>query len=337
MIRIKDIAKQAGVSATTVSNVIHGNTKRVSPQKVEVIKKLIEDTNYVPSMAARLLAQNSSNIVGVIVTYPRKSQQNVVEDPFTGALLGGIEESLRNYGYYMMLYAAEDFVEIFKLASTWKTDGLIILGFTENDCVNLRKQTQIPFVTIDSYLNHPQDNSSNIGLDDFDGGYGMGKYLIECGHRKTAFLSNNNIGVDYFRWQGFQKAFEEAGIPLGEEEHILLEREKPDRRHQYKKLLKWFLTKTVLFFSSDYYAVEAMDFLWDQQIRVPEDISVAGFDDNAYAEIVRPKLTTVRQDVYGKAAKAVTDLLMLMSGEEIENTDKKLPVKLVVRDSVKKL
>lgn len=338
MVRIKDIASQAGVSATTVSNVIHGNTKRVSEENIIKIKKLLEEYNYVPSMAARLLAQDNSNIIGVIVAFSKKDRRTVVEDPFIGEILGYIEECLREEGYFMMLYAAEEPFEIFKLASTWKTDGLIIMGFTETDCINLRKQTSIPFVTIDSYLEGKgKEKSSNIGLDDYDGGYQMGCLLGDYGHREVAFLSDNDIGVDHYRWLGFSRALEEKGIPFGEELHIILEKEAEYRRLQYKRLLKWLQTRTALFFSSDYYAVEAINFFMDQGIHVPGKLSVAGFDDNAYARIVRPALTTVRQDIHGKAQAAVSDLMEFIKNGTVEERNKKLPVELVIRNSVRRL
>lgn len=338
MIRIKDIAQQAGVSSTTVSNVIHGNIKRVSPENVDKIRKLLKENNYVPSMAARLLAQDSSNIIGVIVAFQKRGEKNILEDPFIGEMLGALEENIRNQGYFMMLYAAEEPIEIFKLASTWKTDGLIIFGFSESDCINLRKQTKIPFVTIDSYLGGGmQDKASNVGLDDFDGGYQMGKYLVECGHKKLAFLADNDVGVDHYRWLGFRKALEENDIDCEDDLHIIVRKEKSDRRIQYKKMLSWLCERTALFFASDVYAAEAVNFFMDQGIDVPGRISVAGFDDNIFAETVRPRLTTMRQEPALKAGAAVADLMAFIETGDVLNRDTKLPVQLIVRDSVRRL
>lgn len=338
MARIKDIAEKAGVSPTTVSNVIHGNTKRVSAEKVERIKQILEESRYVPSMAARSLVKENSNIIGIIIAYSKRDQRNVTEDPFIGQILGNLEELLREQGYYVMLYAAEEPLEIFTLASTWKTDGLIIIGFSETDCVILRKQTSTPFVTVDSYIeNKRQECSANVGSQDFDGGYLMGKYLADCGHRKLAFLCDNDAGVDHSRWLGFQKALEEMNISCGEQDHIFIERDKRERRMRYRKLYDWFMKKTAIFCASDFYGAELVNFFHDQGIQVPDQISVTGFDDNIFAETVRPRLTTIRQDIYQKASSVVDSLLGLIKDGVVEEPDIRLSVRLMERESVKKI
>lgn len=339
MIRIKDIADKAGVSPTTVSNVIHGNTKRVSASTIQKIQDILQESNYVPSMAARLLSQSNSNIIGVIIAYTKNKARKVVQDPFISEILGALEEDIRNRGYFMMLYAAEETIDIFKLASTWKVAGLIILGFQEKDCVNLRKQTDTPFVTVDSYFEKYKDKFINVGLSDYDGGYIMGNYLVENGHTKILFLSDNDLGVDHCRFTGFQNSLAERNIPCDDRNHVILERNDDDRKQQLVRLLGTFKKHTALFFASDYYAVECINYLQEQGIKVPEDISVVGFDDNIFAETVRPKLTTIRQDVSKKAEVVMENLSNLMDGceDKIIEKDKKLPVKLVCRDSVKKI
>lgn len=339
MIRIKDIAEKAGVSPTTVSNVIHGNTKRVSAETIGKIQRILEENNYVPSMAARLLSRNSSNIIGVIITYTKNKTRRVVQDPFISEILGALEEEIRSRGYFMMLYAAEETMEVFKLASTWNVAGLIILGFSEKDCVNLGKQTDTPFVTIDSYFDTYKNRFVNIGLSDYEGGLLMGRHLADYGHSRILFLSDNDYGVDHFRWLGFCQAMQERGLVCEKERRLILCRDDGERSRQYVQILPRLKQQTALFFASDYYAVECINYLKEQKIRVPEDISVAGFDDNILAEIVRPRLTTVRQEVSRKAEAAIDSLLKLLEGkaEEITERDIKLPVELISRDSVAKL
>ena len=105
MIRIKDIADRAGVSPTTVSNVIHGKTGRVSKATVEKINRILKEMEYVPSISARMLANNSSGLIGVALGFMKKGNASSFEDPFVSAMLGNLEYQIREHGYYMMLVA----------------------------------------------------------------------------------------------------------------------------------------------------------------------------------------------------------------------------------------
>ncbi len=339
MIRIKDIAQRAGVSPTTVSNVIHGNTRKVSQATIEKINSIIEETNYVPSMGARLLAGNGSRIIGVIVGTEERFREEKLQDPFTGSILGKIETELSRRGYYMMFHMSSGMEENCQLASAWNVEGLLTIGISAEDNLEIRRLARAPVVSIDVY--YGKHAIPNVGLDDFSGGYEMTKYLLACGHRRILFLTPWDIGVDRARWEGVQKALREYGIdeaeiescrqfmPCGREERIQMHRKNLEKYKQY----------TALFFSSDYYAAEGIQFLHDEGIRVPEDISVTGFDNNSYATLIRPALTTVEQDVRRKGWQAVDMLMQLIEngGEEGVQTQKKLPIRIVERESVRKL
>ncbi len=107
MVTIKQIAGELGVSPTTVSNVIHGNTKEVSLQTIKRVKQKVEELNYIPNMSARVLARNSSKIIGLIIRYPVMEGKNVVQDPFNSELIGMIESEVRKIRIFLMLYATE--------------------------------------------------------------------------------------------------------------------------------------------------------------------------------------------------------------------------------------
>ncbi len=337
MVRIKDIAEKAGVSPTTVSNVIHGNITKVSPETVKRINEIIESLNYIPNMGARMLAKNGSKIIGVIINYPKREEKNVVQDPFNSALIGSLENAIRTHGYFMMLYAAEEADDVLKLAATWNIDGLIMLGIEAAECRRIKQSTEKPVVFIDSYFDDGEDEYENVGLDDEGGGYQMANYLLENGHRKVAFLADipQPVGVDWWRLQGCKRAFREAGVPFGSENFISFSRNYYRRQEDYKKLLPRIREFTALFFASDYYAVNAMNVFYDNGFYVPRDISVVGFDDNYFAQTIRPKLTTVRQHVEEKGRQAVELLIRIIRGEPIERKNIRLPIELIVRDSVR--
>ena len=149
----------------------------------------------------------------------------------------------------------------------------------------------------------------NVGVDDYSGGYQIGSYLCSCGFDKALFLAETDIDSDYSRWMGFKQAMEKEGKFCSRTRLIVIPGERNRRIQKYKELLPRFLQVKAVAFSSDYAAIEAMNFLSDHGIKVPEQVSVTGFDDSIYARMVRPRLTTVHQDVGQKAHLAFSRLL----------------------------
>ncbi len=336
MIRIKDIADRAGVSPTTVSNVIHGKTGRVSKATVEKINRILKEMEYVPSISARMLANNSSGLIGVALGFMKKGNASSFEDPFVSAMLGNLEYQIREHGYYMMLVARHEQDDIMQQALGWNFDGMIAMALKEKEIAELSERLGKPLVTIDQYL-PPELGVRSITMDDRGGAYQMSQYLIEKGHKKFLFLSDCDLGVDHYRWLGVRQAMEEAGIEDFESRHIVIPWNPEQREKAYEEMLPFFKKQTALFFSSDYYALEASNFLQNRGIKVPEEISIAGFDDVTYATLARPKLTTVHQMVDGKARRAVEVLMHLIQDEPVQKDIPPLPTTLVERESVRDL
>ena len=331
MIRIKDIADRAGVSPTTVSNVIHGKTGRVSKATVEKINRILKEMEYVPSISARMLANNSSGLIGVALGFMKKGNASSFEDPFVSAMLGNLEYQIREHGYYMMLVARHEQDDIMQQALGWNFDGMIAMALKEKEIAELSERLGKPLVTIDQYLS-PELGVRSITMDDRGGAYLIGK-----GHKKFLFLSDCDLGVDHYRWLGVRQAMEEAGIEDFESRHIVIPWNPEQREKAYEEMLPFFKKQTALFFSSDYYALEASNFLQNRGIKVPEEISIAGFDDVTYATLARPKLTTVHQMVDGKARRAVEVLMHLIQDEPVQKDIPPLPTTLVERESVRDL
>ena len=336
MIRIKDIADRAGVSPTTVSNVIHGKTGRVSKATVEKINRILKEMEYVPSISARMLANNSSGLIGVALGFMKKGNASSFEDPFVSAMLGNLEYQIREHGYYMMLVAGHEQDDIMQQALGWNFDGMIAMALKEKEIAELSERLGKPLVTIDQYL-PPELGVRSITMDDRGGAYQMSQYLIGKGHKKFLFLSDCDLGVDHYRWLGVRQAMEEAGIEDFESRHIVIPWNPEQREKAYEEMLPFFKKQTALFFSSDYYALEASNFLQNRGIKVPEEISIAGFDDVTYATLARPKLTTVHQMVDGKARRAVEVLMHLIQDEPVQKDIPPLPTTLVERESVRDL
>ena len=334
MIRLQDIADMAGVSRTTVSNVINGNTKRVSQKTIDKITAILKEQNYVPHMGSVMLSGHGSRIIGVVLGFAQAHGMYSLQDSFVGELVGTIQMEAEMKGYYIMLIGGENIQNVVDIASRWNVEGLIILGYNDEKYRKLSRKLNKKMVLIDAY---PAGEYffQNVGVDDYSGGYQIGSYLCSCGFDKALFLAETDIDSDYSRWMGFKQAMEKEGKFCSRTRLIVIPGERNRRIQKYKELLPRFLQVKAVAFSSDYAAIEAMNFLSDHGIKVPEQVSVTGFDDSIYARMVRPRLTTVHQDVGQKAHLAFSRLLRMVAGEQLKEFNIKSPVYLVKRDSVK--
>lgn len=335
MITIKDMAEMLGISTTTVSNVIHGKTSEVSQKTVERVEKLLEEYEYVPNNSARSLTQNCSQIIGVALKCRKDKYTNLIADPFFGELLGALEAEIRSRGYFMMIYISNEISEIIRNVLTWNVDGLILVGMLHDDFIRIKSRYKKPTLLIDSYAPREIMNYVNIGLEDEDGAYKMTRYLLEMGHRRIAFLADNMEGVDYTRYLGYQRALEEYGLEIQEKDLLIFHPGTVERESSLQELYYKAKNYTAFMCCSDYYAVLLMNYFMDRGIRIPEDLSITGFDDNLMSRIIRPALTTVGQDVTKKGKLAVDYMLKMIQGIEFSEWDVKLPTEIVIRDSVR--
>ena len=335
MITIKEIARRLNMSTTTVSNVIHGKEGEVSEEKRKIVQDFLDQVDYVPNINARNLAQNESKIIGVALKARADKYENLIMDPFVSELIGGIEETIRNAGYFMMLYISRDTEKIMRHVSTWNVDGLILFGMLDDDGIRVSTRYKKPIVCIDTYSIEGLKHFTNVGLDDENGTYEMVKYIISCGHKKIAFMSDNTKGVDLARLTGYKKALSEAGIEFREEDFLKIRPKSEEIDESLEEICRRALDYTAIMCVSDLYAVTLMSALQDRGIRVPEGISIAGFDDNMMGSLYRPALTTVHQDVKTKGVVAAQTLLKQIKGEETDHQIT-LPTRLVIRDTVTK-
>lgn len=334
MVRLEDIAKLAGVSRTTVSNVIHGKTKRVSLETIDKVNKIIKEQGYMPNMASQILSGNSSKIIGVVLGYGETHGMLAIQDPFVGEFLGTLKAETEKSGYFIMLTGGEDEQKVVESASQWNVEGLIILGYSEEKYEKLRKKLNRKMVLVDTYAKD-EYHFFNVGVDDYSGGRQIGAYLYAQGFQKAVYVAETMEGADYQRWLGFKKEMECEGKYCRKSRYYLAPHQKELRLKKYREWLPQFLKAGAVAFSSDYAAVEAMNFLKDEGIQVPDQVSITGFDDNLFAQMCRPQLTTVHQDIQKKAKLAVDCLLCQIEGEAPKEKNIKDAVQLIVRDSVK--
>lgn len=336
MATIKDIAREAGVSYTTVSNVIHGKTDHVSPRTIESINEIIERIGYVPNMSARSLVSNSSKVVGFINHLVPTMDGGFVTDPFHSAFIGSVEEVLRENGYYLMLRTVKDSDELIQFLHNWNLDGLFFTGLFEDRFFDTLKGLDVPIVLIDSYIKHHR--IQNVGLEDFRGGYLATRYLLQNGHRNIAFASPGIRpgGVVEQRLNGYRRALSEFGVQF--RTGFIFEREFD--LSSGISLGKEIAAKedvTAIFATADILAAEIMAGLHACGKRIPQDISIVGFDDISLCRLVTPALTTIHQDPAEKGRVAVEFMIRRLRDRPIEKNEIILPVSLVERESVRKL
>lgn len=333
MVTIRDIARATGVSATTVSNVIHGKSNRVSAETIQNINEAIKQLGYVPNMSARSLVSSSSKVIGFINHVITDENSNFMEDPFHSSSIGTIENILRKNGYYLMLRTVKTADELVTFLQNWNVDGLFFTGIFKDKFFEAIDGLNIPVVLIDSYVHPP--HICNVGLEDFTGSYQATCHLIENGHRNIGFASPSikDGGVLQERFLGYKAALAEHGIPF-RKEHIFQQEMDIESCEIVSQNIIQFPELTALVVTADIMAAGIIRGLRANGKRVPEDISVVGFDDINLAQLITPPLTTIHQDMNLKGRLAVDYMLQLLEGNQPENTNITLPTKLIVRKSV---
>lgn len=324
-IRIADIAEELGLSTATVSNVIHGKTKKVSDETVKRVQQLLEERQYIPSMAAILLAQNDSMIIGVVVNDHEKYEGHTLEDQFISASVNALAKEIGQTRRFLMLKVTDNWNEIPRFASMWNMEGMVLIGFCEQDYRKLREQMHIPFVVYDGFM-ESAGNLVNLEVDHFDGGAQAGRYLKSRGHRAVLCISDNEICMDRERFMGLKSEIPNAEL-------MVIPMEQAARMTFYAEHLEEIKKYSAVFAVSDYYAMDLIQFLKSVGVSVPQDMSVIGFDDVRESEKFVPALTTVKQDYQQRAALAVEMLDRLKDGS-CRDKNVRLPVTLIERDSV---
>ncbi len=339
MITIKEIAKELNMSTTTVSNVIHGKTKEVSPETIERVQEYLDKVGYVPNLNAQNLASDQSKIIGVVIKTREDHYMHILSEPFVSEILGGIEQVIREAGYYMMLYISDDIADILKKVAAWNTDGLLLFWMLDDDALRVYKRYRKPVVCVDTYISREvvkefEDSFVNIGLEDEKGTYETVKYLISLGHERIGFLSDNHDGVDLQRFRGYRRALSEAGIEYSNKDFFELRSTKNEIHKSMAKLAEKAERYSAVICCSDVYASMLINACELRGVKVPEDLSVVGFDDTIPARLSRPAITTVHQDIEKRGKLAIKTLLKMIRGEKPKKSEIIFKTTLMKRDSV---
>ncbi|MDO5037819.1 MAG: LacI family DNA-binding transcriptional regulator [Tissierellia bacterium] len=337
---IKDVAKMADVSISTVSRVIN-DSKPVSPDSRRRVLHAIEVLDYKPNAVARSLVTKKSNLIGVIVSD--------VGNSYVSQVLRGVEEIGRMYNYDILLSSSygdpEVEVKFVNLFSQKQVEGIIVISDNLNQRLLFRlEEFKIDFVIINRFYNVKE--AETVTVNNEKAAYEMTLHLIDMGHKSPAYVAirkDMDQTNEKFKIRGYKEAMEKRGLSP----HVVYiegmeEGHAQDVYDEIKDELKNG-DYTALFCSQDIVAIHLMNVCRDNGLRIPEDLSFAGFGGSDLSNIYRPRLTTVKEPYYDIGAVAIRKLLKRLENkdkeEEEENQEETilLPVQILKRDSVKDL
>ena len=331
---LKEIASAAGVSMTTVSNVINGNMKRVSRDKAEKIQALIRERGYVPNQAARNLAQRGSRIVAIIGQ--GSDDENIFLNPFNAAYFGALVMHMYKRDYTPLVRVTNNYRTIEQDIRGWNAAGVVITGSFISNLQNITALSSIPTVLTDCYFDLP--GASHVTLADEVGGRIAGEYLADMGHRRIGFVANAypDSDVDQKRLKGLRESLAARGIQVPEA-WVIPSWTLEAHRDRFAAMLSAPEKPTAFFCSADFSAAGLIRMAGEFGLRVPEDLSVVGFDNLPLCSLISPRLTTVAQDANAKAEMTVDMLVRHIEDRTLPPEREVLGVRLVERESVRRL
>lgn len=331
-VTIKDVARAAGVSYSTVSRVIN-NTANVDENKRQRVIDAMKQLGYVANLQARSLAGGRSQVVGMLVPD--------LGNGYTGTILQGVNAEATANEYEMMLYTTHHrkvkeplYVQTL---TRGMTDGLLLLLPVDPGAyLESLRGKNFPYVVID-----------HQGFDTFSptvvstnrqGAYDGTTYLIELGHRRIGFVSgSNHTSSAIERLRGYRDALEAHGLSYDEQLVVPGNFDQPDSYRAGLRLLDLPERPTAIFATSDISAFGVIDAVHERSLRIPDDISILGFDDIPQAEWINPALTTVRQPLYEMGRRAMKMLLDYIEEPDAPTQRLVLSTELVIRATCRRI
>ena len=327
-VTIKDVAREAGISYSTVSRVVN-NKEYVKPATRQRVLEAMEKLGYQANLQARSLAGGRTNVVGLLV--------HDIASPYTGELIRGIDDVLAANDYELMVYTTHrrknQEPKFVATMARGLTEGLLIVlpVQAEKYIENLRERN-FPYVLIDQ--NSEDSQAPSVTSANRQGACDAVEHLIGLGHRRIGVITGwMDIAGARDRLAGYKLALAKHNIPFDPDLVIEGDFTPPSGYIGTEKLLNLNKPPTAIFPSNDDAAAGALDAIKNGGLRVPEDISVIGFDDVPMAANLSPKLTTVRQPIEEVGKIATQMLLNIINNPELEREHIVLPTKLIIRES----
>lgn len=326
---IRDVAIHAGVSISTVSHVIN-HTRFVDPETEERVRTSIQQLGYRPNSLARSLRRGTTNTIALIVPD--------ISNPFFADLARAIEAAGFAEGYNVILCnsagSAEKEEMYIRMLLSKQMDGFILVSSSSSpERIRILVEAEVPMVVLDRELgdHFPVDK---ILTDNEQGGYLAGQYFIQLGHRHIGcILGPADIILSADRLAGFRRALSEAGVELPDEAIAFGDFQYEGGQTAMAELLKRGHPLTAVFAANDLMAIGAIHSLHNAHLRVPQDISIIGFDNVLLSAIVSPSLTTIAQPIEEIGQQTISVLLKRIKQQTHAPTRILLPTVLIERES----
>jgi LacI family transcriptional regulator len=328
-VTIMDVARASGVSYATVSRVLSGY-EFVKESTRNRVMEAVEHLGYVANLQARSLAGGHSQIIGLLVPN--------LDNSYIGTIMRGIDQALERANYDLMLYTTHRHpgTESFYVGAIANglTEGLLLVApLVPTTYLDALREQNFPYVLIDQA--DPTEKSSVVEATNWQGAYEATRYLSQLGHTRIAFITGAlaiRSAID--RLRGYKAALADCGIPVPEALVIEGDYQQQTGYETTKSLLQnTDSPPTAILASNDLSALGAMDAARECGLRIPDDISIIGFDDIPQASFVYPKLTTVRQPLEQMGQIAVKMLLERIENRSCPPQRVTLATQLVIRDS----
>jgi LacI family transcriptional regulator len=324
-VTIIDVAREAGVSVATVSKVIN-DRYGVAPATQERVMSVVKQLGYESSLVAASLRRRRTNVIGVLVTE---------FEPYSAELLKGIGAAAQGTGYELLAHsgwAAGSPLDGWERRSLSRLAGTLIDGAILVTPSVLMPETSIPVVAIDPH--EGRGGPATVDSDNAGGARLAVEHLIALGHRRIAHLRGRaDLESAHVRERGYRESLDAAGIRF---DPALVRDggyQRQEGREAALELLRLSEPPTAVFAGNDLSAIGAMAAAAELGLRVPDDVSVVGFDDIPEAARATPRLTTVSQPLHDMGAEAVRMLVDLLSGGTDGNRHVRLPDELIVRET----
>lgn len=328
-VTIKDLAEKAGVSVTTVSQILNGKGSRFSKKTQDKVMQLKEQLHYVPDFNARNLILRSSKTIGVLVPN--------IGNPFFSTFFRGIQTVCRNAHYLPLVFSAsnDETTEKYYLGNLVErsVDGLIIASssVTGDTIDSILKPNRIPYLLFDR--NQTQDDGDRLQVDDYQGGYLAAEHLAQLGHQRIiVVLPKQRSGNLQNRLNGFIEGLLHNGVYFSEEHNLVYAplTKKGGYEHTEEVLAK---EPTAVFCANDELAIGLYRGLHERGVRIPQEISVMGYDNIDLDEYVTPKLTTIQQPIMELGETSARLILNRIDNIDMDRQLVDVPVKLIERSS----
>lgn len=331
MITIKDIARLANVSHTTVSRALNNSPLIKEPTKRKILE-IASQLNYSPNVNAKSLVMQKSHTIGLFIT----SISNGTSSSFLADTIKGVNCMITNE-YNLFIRGIDDY-EDYTSINSQRFDGIILMSqsVSDNSFIYHVLQKEIPLVV----LNREVEETSipNVLSNDTEGARMAVEYLITNGHHDIAIIEGtSSFKSSHMRKEGYLQALMEAGIPIKKEYSIQGNYDMESGSQAMEQLLSLTSPPTAVFCSNDDMAIGAMNTVFALGLSVPNDISIVGFDDIGFSQYTTPRLTTVKRPVEEISRVGVERLLSLIGRKEEEVERTFMKTELIVRDSVRML